>query len=378
MTGESTIGAAWVRERRPLGGVGVLGRAWAGAVGRSVAGGAVSGRAVSGRGWIPWSGRATGTPGNAGTAGAEVGGTAGAGRPRMRMALPAFRRDDQTARRVDGGRGEDPFSVGVDEVTWPGPAARDVGAGVRALTLGRASRDLGRTGRAWSCPTGTRRHRSRAGRAGREPSGRERPCSRPVNGRLSGRSEVSGRSVLTLRAVGGRAELPARYRLARQSARTELTGLGEWSRRSESARRSERAGRSEHARRDKLPGRRSAIRHARAGHELAGRYHPGWNGTGPVLLVVEGHGSAGTRVAGRELALRGHPGRKWPAGRVRPGRHRTARKLTLRRSRIAGLHPTWCSRSVEAGRAGTARAAGTTRSARSAGAAWAAGPRELT
>ena len=334
VTWEGAVGAKESRVReRTRGAVGVLGRAWTGTVRRAVPRTTVSGPA--------------------GATGAEVGGPAGGGGPSRRIALSALGRDDQTAWRVDGRRGEDPFSIGVDEVTRPRPAIRDVGAGIRTPTLGGASRNLGRTGDVWSGPAGTRGHRSRPGRAGLEPSGRERPCSRPVSGRPGGRSEVSGRSKLTRRAVWGRAELPARYRLTGHGARTELTGLGERSRR------------GERARRGKLPGRRrSAVRHARAGHELAGRYHPGRNGTGSALLLTERQRSAGARVAGRELALRGHPRRKRAARRERPGRHRTARKLTRLRSRIAGLHAARDSLPIKPRGAGTA---GTTGGAGAAG-----------
>jgi hypothetical protein len=247
-------------------------------------------------------------------------------------------------------------------VTRLSPAAREVSAGRHTLTSVRGGRALG-----WaslvSGPRGTRCHRSRPGRPGREPARRERPCSRPVNWNLA------GRPVLTGRAVPGRAELPARHRLTRQDAGAELTGLSELS------------WRTERARRGKLPGsRRPAVGHARAGHELARRYRPGRNGTRAALLLTEGHGSAVACVSRRELARRGHPGRQRSArlewsGRHRtaglewPGRHRTAGELTRLRRQVAGRHAAGGSGPVEprcalpartAGGSGPAGASGTT------------------
>jgi hypothetical protein len=192
----------------PLGRVRVLGRPWSVTVRRTVA----------------WSAADRG-----------VGGPAGG------IGFAALGRDDQAARRVDGGRGQDPFPIGVDVGNRPGAAIREVDAGKRTLTLLRGGRARRRADVA-AGPHGTRCQRSRPGRARREPSGR---C------------EVTGRSVLTGRAVLGRAELPARHWFAGQDARTELTRLGELSR---------RGGRP---RRGKLSrGHRSAVGHPWARHEL--------------------------------------------------------------------------------------------------------------
>jgi hypothetical protein len=200
LTWESAIGGEVSRAGEwPLGRVRVLSLAWSVTVRRTVA----------------WSAADRGVGGPAGGTG-----------------FAALRRDDQAARRVDGGRGQDPFPVGVNVGNRPGAAIRDVGAGKRTLTLVRGGRARRRADVA-AGPRGTRCQRSRPGRPGREPSGR---C------------EVTGRSVLTGRAVLGRAELPARHWFAGQDARTELTRLGELSR-----------------------GHRSAVGHSWAGHELPRR-----------------------------------------------------------------------------------------------------------
>jgi hypothetical protein len=186
----------------------------------------------------------------------------GGGRSSRRIALAALGRNDQTAWRVDGRGSEDPLPICVDEVNRPSPAIRDVGAGSRTLTLVRGGRALSRTD-VVSGPCGIRSHRSRPGRPDREPSGRERPRSRPVNWSL---------------AVLGRAELPACHWLTGLDAGTELTWLSELTRLSELSRLSKRTGRGERTgsgeppRRDKLSlGRRSAVGRPRAGHELARR-----------------------------------------------------------------------------------------------------------
>ena len=111
--------------------------------------------------------------------------------------------------------------------------------------------------------------------------------------------------------------------------------------------------------------RRSAVGHAGAGHELARRQRPGRNGTGTALLLTERRRSARACVAGRELALRGHPGRERPA-RHRAARHRagwklTGWKLTRLRARVAGRHAARDSRPVEPRRTRTAGTAGTVR-----------------
>ena len=195
----------------------------------------------------------------------------GGGRTSRRVARAAFGRNDQAAWRVDGRGGEDPLPICVDEVNRPSPAIRDVGAGSRTLTLVRGGWALSRTD-VVSGPRGIRSHRSRPGRPDREPCGRERPRSRPVNWCLAGHPEVAGRSVLTRRAVLGRAELPARHWLTGLDARTERTRLSELSRLSERTGRGERTGSGERPRRGKLAlGHRSAVGRPRAGHELARR-----------------------------------------------------------------------------------------------------------
>ena len=105
-------------------------------------------------------------------------------------------------------------------------------------------------------------------------------------------------------------------------------------------------------------GRWSAIGHAGAGHELARRQRPGGNRTWSALLLTERHRSARACVAGRELPLRGHPGRERPS-RPRAARHRTGwkltgRKLTRRLARVAGRHADRDSRPVKPRRTGTA------------------------
>ena len=177
----------------------------------------------------------------------------GVGGPTGGIGFAALGRDDQAAWRVDGGRGQDPFPIGVNMGRRPGGAIRDVGAGKRTLTLIRGGRARRRTD-VPAGPAGTRCQRSRPGRPGRKPSGRDPPGARPVQRSLSGRREVAGRSVLTGRAVLRRAELTARRRLARQNARTELTRLGELPRRGELTR-----------------GHRCAVGHPWAGHELPWR-----------------------------------------------------------------------------------------------------------
>ena len=156
-TGETAVGPGEPRAReRPMGGVRVLCRAWAVAVRRRVPGAAVSR-----------------------SAGSSVGGPAGGGRTSRRIVFAAHGRDDQAAWRVDGRRGEYPFSIGVDVMTRTRPAIRDAGAGKRTLTLVRGGRALGRTDIA-SWQRGTRCRRPRPRRPGPEPSGLERPRFRPV------------------------------------------------------------------------------------------------------------------------------------------------------------------------------------------------------
>jgi hypothetical protein len=187
------------------------------------------------------------------------------------VGFAALGRDDQAARRVDGGRGQDPFPIGVDMGNRPGGAIRDVAAGKRTLTLVRGGRARRRTDVA-AGPRGTRCQRSRPGRPSRKPSGRDQPGARPVRWSLSGRGEATGRPVLTGRVVLGRAELPARHRPAGQDARTELTRRGELSRSGEPTGSGERVGSGERPRRGELSrGHRSAVRHPWAGHELPGR-----------------------------------------------------------------------------------------------------------
>jgi hypothetical protein len=248
-------------------------------------------------------------------------------------------------------------------VTRLSPAVREVSAGRHTLTSVRRGRALDWAGRV-SGPRGTRCHLSRPGRSGREPARRERPWSRPVSWSLAGRAEVAGRPVLTGWAVPGRAELPARHRLTRQDAGAELTGLSELSRR------------TERARRGKLPGsRRSAVGHARAGHELARRYRPGRNGTRAALLLTEGHGSAVACVSRRELARRGHPGRQRSARLEWPGRHRPAGELTRLRRQVAGRNAAGRSGPVEPRCALPAR---TAEGSGPAGASGTTGERNLT
>ena len=150
-----------------------------------------------------------------------------------RAAIVALGRDDQAAWRVDGGRGQDPIPIGVDVANRSGVALRPVGAGKRTLARVGGGRARPRTDVAAS-PPGTRCQRSRPVRAGR--------------------------------AVLRRAELPARRRLAGQDARTELPRLGKLPRWGERSRSGERPRRCELSR-----GRRPAVGHPRAGHELARR-----------------------------------------------------------------------------------------------------------
>ena len=207
---------------RPVGRVRVLGRA----------------RSVTVRRTIAWP-----------TADRAASGPAGA------IGFAALGRDDQAAWRVDGGRGQDPFPIGVEAGNRPGGAIRDVGAGARTLTLVRGGRARRRTD-VVADPRGTRCQRSRRGRPGREP-------------------------------VLRRAELPGRHRLAGEDARAELTRLGELTRWGE------RTGSGERPRRGKLSrGHRSAVGDPRAGHELPRRQRPGRNGTRSALWLADGHGSA--------------------------------------------------------------------------------------
>jgi hypothetical protein len=173
---------------RPVGRVRVLGRA----------------RSVTVRRTIAWS-----------AAGRAAAGRAGA------IGFAALGRNDQAAWRVDGGRGQDPFPIGVDVRNRPGAAIRDVAAGERTLTLVRGGRARRRTDVA-AGPCGTRCQRTR-------------PGARPARWTLSGRCEVTGRTVVTRRSVlAGRSVLPragrsAWHRLAGRDARTELTRLNELS-----------------------------------------------------------------------------------------------------------------------------------------------------
>jgi hypothetical protein len=174
-----------------------------------------------------------------------------AGGPAGAIGLAALGRNDQAAWCVDGGRGQDPFPIGVDVRNRPGAAIRDVAAGKRTLTLVRGGR------------------------------------ARPVHWTRSGRCEVTGRtvltrrSVLTGRSVLRRAGLSAWHRLPRRDARTELTRLDELSRWCELSRWDELS-----------RGHRSAIGRPRAGHELPRRQRPGRKGTRSALWLADGHGSA--------------------------------------------------------------------------------------
>jgi hypothetical protein len=290
VTWETAGGGREPRAReRPLGGVRVLRRARAVAVWRTVSRSAVSRSVVS---------RAAVSGADGPTVGGSAGGgRAGGGRAFRRVVFAALGRDDQAAWRIDRRRGEDPFRIGVGLVT---PACPVLG--------GRA---LGRTD-VTSEQCGTRCSRPRSCRPGREPAGRERPRFRPVNWRLAARSEAGWRSILTGQAVLTGCPVRSRWAVldrAELAARHRLTRQGAWS---------------------DLP--RSAVGHARARHELARRYRAGRNGSRSALLLTERHGSAGARVSGRKLALRGHPGQE------RPVRHRTAWKLTRLRGGVAGRH----------------------------------------
>jgi hypothetical protein len=226
---------------RPMGRVRVLGRA----------------RSMTVRRTVAWSAAAA--------VGRPAGGPAGG------IGFAALGRDDQAAWRVDGGRGQDPFPIGVDGGNRPGAAIRDVGAGIRPLTLVRGGWARRRTDVA-ADPRGTRCQRPRRGRPGREPFGRDRPGARPVHWSLSGHCEVTGRSVLTGRAVLRRAELSAWHRLADNTTRTELSRWGELPRLGELPRWGEYTGSGERPWRGELSrGHRSAVGRPWAGHELPRR-----------------------------------------------------------------------------------------------------------